>query len=86
MDTFRNLLFMRIMPNLQKVGLLTDAVRPKYEELGLMQFASLPNDGDIDWAAFSQPLSAAGEEERPAPANSGFFGVRDQRDRDAANG
>jgi hypothetical protein len=86
MDTFRNLLFMRIMPNLQKVGLLTDAVRPKYEELGLMQFASLPNDGEIDWAAFSQPLSTASEDERPAPANSGFFGVREQNGRDAANG
>ena len=50
MDSFRNLLFTRIMPNLNKVGLLTQAVQPKYEELGLMQFAGLPNDGDIDWA------------------------------------
>ncbi len=56
MDSFRNLLFTRIMPNLNKVGLLTAAVRPKYEELGLMAFAGLPNDGEINWAEFDKPL------------------------------
>jgi len=57
LDTFRNLLFMRIMPNLNKVGLLTDAIKPKYEELGLMEFAGLPHDGEIDWAELSAPLA-----------------------------
>lgn len=56
MDSFRNLLFTRIMPNLHKVGLLTDAVKPKYEELGLLAFAGLPNDADINWADLSRPL------------------------------
>jgi hypothetical protein len=56
MDSFRNLLFTRIMPNLSKVGLLTDAVKPMYEELGLMQFAGLPSDGEIDWADMQKPL------------------------------
>jgi Long-chain fatty aldehyde decarbonylase len=56
MDSFRNLLFTRIMPNLSKVGLLTEAVRPRYEELGLMAFVGLPNDGDIDWAELDKPL------------------------------
>ncbi|HET6338330.1 MAG TPA: ferritin-like domain-containing protein [Polyangiales bacterium] len=72
MDSFRNLLFTRIMPNLNKVGLLTDAVRPKYEELGLMQFAGLPNDGDINWADLSKPLPGY-TAENPAPLTSGFF-------------
>ena len=44
------------MPNLGKVGLLTDAVKPRYEELGLMQFAGLPSDGEIDWAEMQKPL------------------------------
>jgi len=57
MDMFRNLLFTRIMPNLSKVGLITEAVRPLYEELGLMQYAGLPSDGDIDWAALEAPLT-----------------------------
>ena len=35
METFRNFLFSRVMPNLSKIGLLTDSIRPKYEELGL---------------------------------------------------
>lgn len=56
MDTFRNMLFMRIMPNLNKVGLLTEKIAPQYEELGLMEFAGLPHDGDIDWAQFEAPV------------------------------
>jgi hypothetical protein len=56
LDMFRNLLFTRIMPNLNKVGLLTESVKPLYDELGLMQFAELPNDGEIDWAELAKPL------------------------------
>jgi hypothetical protein len=56
LDMFRNLLFTRIMPNLARVGLITDAVKPQYEELGLLQFAALPSDADIDWAAMEAPM------------------------------
>jgi P-aminobenzoate N-oxygenase AurF len=73
MDTFRNLLFTRIMPNLNKVGLLTESVQPQYEALGLMQFAGLPNDGDIDWADMSKPLPTYA----PAPSTSGVFPAAD---------
>lgn len=59
-DMFRNLLFARIMPNLNKVGLLTEAVIPEYEQLGLMAFSELTNDGDIDWSAMSAPLPTYG--------------------------
>jgi hypothetical protein len=57
MDMFRNLLFTRIMPNLNRIGLLTDGVRPAYDELGLMQYAELPDDGAIDWSTLSAPLA-----------------------------
>jgi hypothetical protein len=73
MDTFRNLLFTRIMPNLNKVGLLIPSVQAKYDQLGLMQFAGLPNDGDIDWAELSKPLPNYSGDNRNAPATSGFF-------------
>lgn len=56
---FRHLLFTRIMPNLKRIGLLTDAVRPKFEELGILQFEDMPNDYDIDWVELSKPLTAA---------------------------
>jgi hypothetical protein len=59
LDMFRNLLFTRIMPNLNRVGLLTDRVKPLYEELGLLQFAALPSDGEIDWATMEAPLPYA---------------------------
>lgn len=61
LDTFRNLLFTRIMPNLNKVGLLTDAVVPLYDNLGLMAFSHLPHDGDINWASLEAPLGDAAE-------------------------
>jgi hypothetical protein len=56
LDMFRNLLFTRIMPNLQRVGLLTEQVKPQYEALGLLQFAALPSDADIDWASLEAPM------------------------------
>ncbi|MDD9945653.1 MAG: ferritin-like domain-containing protein [Myxococcales bacterium] len=60
MADFRNLLFTRIMPNLKRVGLLGKEVIPEYEKLGLMDFAELPTDGDINWSEMSAPLPAAG--------------------------
>jgi hypothetical protein len=56
MSTFRNLLFQRVVPNLKRIGLLTETIRPKFEALGILGFESLANDGDIDWAALERPL------------------------------
>ena len=44
------------MPNLYRVGLLSDVVQPRYQELGLRRFASLDIDADIGWARFEAPL------------------------------
>jgi hypothetical protein len=56
MSTFRNLLFQRVIPNLKRIGLLTDTIRPKFEELGILEFENLATDGDIDWSALERPL------------------------------
>lgn len=56
---FRNLLFNRVVPNLKRIGLLTDTVRPMFEQLGVLQFEDLPTDGDIDWAELEKPLDTA---------------------------
>ena len=56
MSTFRNLLFQRVIPNLNRIGLLTDTVRPKFEQLGILEFENLATDGDIDWSAMERPL------------------------------
>ena len=56
MSTFRNLLFQRVVPNLRRIGLLTDSVRPKFEELGILGYESMTDDGDIDWAKLERPL------------------------------
>lgn len=59
MSTFRNLLFQRVIPNLKRIGLLTDRIRPKFEELGILEFESLATDGDIDWTSLERPLDTA---------------------------
>lgn len=53
---FRNLVFARIIPNLKRIGLLTEKIRPRFDELGLLAFETLPDDGNIDWAELSRPL------------------------------
>lgn len=63
MATFRNLLFQRVMPNLKRIGLLTDTIRPKFEALGILEFENLSTDGDIDWAAMERPLDTKEEDD-----------------------
>lgn len=57
---FRNLLFSRIMPNLKRIGLLTDGIRPKFDALGLLNYEHCQHDADIDWARLSRPLFETG--------------------------
>jgi len=37
---FRRMMFRRIIPNLKRIGLLSERIRPRYAELGLLQFES----------------------------------------------
>ena len=53
---FRRLLFSRIVPNLKRVGLLTERVRPLYDELGVLEYENLVDDGQIDWAVVGAEL------------------------------
>jgi hypothetical protein len=46
---FRRMLFSRIMPNLKKLGLLSDHIRPRWEALGLIEMADWV-DPDIEAA------------------------------------
>jgi hypothetical protein len=48
MQAFRVMLFERIVPNLKRVGLLTDGVRERYDQLGLLVFESAPPDGELE--------------------------------------
>lgn len=56
---FRNHLFSRVIPNLRRIGLLTDKIRPKFEALGVLEYENLVDDGEIDWAEMSKPLQAS---------------------------
>ena len=58
---FNNLLFAKIMPNLKRIGLLTDEVRPKFEALGLLEYENAPDDFECDWAEMKKPLEKFGQ-------------------------
>src|SRR5210317_74887 len=53
---FQKLLFQRVMPNLRRIGLLRDSVKNKFEDLGILEYATAKSDADIDWADLSRPL------------------------------
>ena len=53
---FRTFLFERMIPNLKRIGLLTDKIRPKFESLGVLQLENLQHDGLIDWVQLEAPL------------------------------
>lgn len=55
-SAFRDFLFARMIPNLKRIGLLTESVRPKFEELGVLRFEDDIHDGLIDWATLERPL------------------------------
>ena len=55
-NLFRELLFERLIPNLKRVGLITDRVRPKYEALGALKYEDLAGDVLIDWGQLEKPL------------------------------
>lgn len=61
-SNFRKLLFTRVMPNLKRIGLLTDKARVKFEELGILEYENLASDGDIDWAELERPLDIKRDE------------------------
>jgi hypothetical protein len=59
MQEFRKLLFSRIVPNLARVGLITERVRPLYDMLGVLEYENLVDDGVIDWAELGAPVAHA---------------------------
>ncbi len=55
-QAFRDFLFERMIPNLKRVGLLTEAVRPKFEALGVLHYENAASDAEIDWNSLERPL------------------------------
>jgi len=43
MQGFRQMLFSKIVPNLKRLGLLTPRVREAYQQIGILQYESLPD-------------------------------------------
>ena len=47
MTVFRRTMFRRIVPNLKRIGLLSGRVRPRYAEIGLLQYENLRAAPDL---------------------------------------
>ena len=43
MQMFRRSMFRIIMPNLKRIGLLSDRIKPKYDALGVLEFQDAPS-------------------------------------------
>ena len=56
-NQFQDVLFSRIMPNLKKIGLLTEELVPEYEKLGVMSYAEGDSDYETSWEELSKPLN-----------------------------
>jgi|TARA_B100001248_G_scaffold239327_1_gene204504 hypothetical protein len=63
-ENFKNLLFTKIIPNLTRIGLITDKVRPKYEKLGVLSYQELEDNFNVDWAEISKPYETQEEIEQ----------------------
>ncbi|MCB1704769.1 MAG: ferritin-like domain-containing protein [Halioglobus sp.] len=80
MSTFRNLLFQRVIPNLNRIGLLTETVRPKFEALGILDYENLATDGDIDWSELERPLDTEEAQAYEQSMLARFAEVHEQQD------
>jgi hypothetical protein len=47
MQVFRQMLFSRIVPDLKRIGLISDRLRPRLAELGILEFEDLPVDEGV---------------------------------------
>ena len=54
---FQDVLFSRIMPNLKKIGLLTEDLISEYEKLGVLAYADGDSDYETSWEELSKPLN-----------------------------
>ena len=63
-ENFKNLLFTKIIPNLTRIGLITDKVKPKYEKLGVLSYQELEDNFNVDWAEISKPYETQEEIEQ----------------------
>ncbi len=56
MKEFRHSLFNRLIPNIKKIGLLSDRLRPRYEDLGLLRYE---NEKSADMLSENDLLGAS---------------------------
>jgi len=56
MGGFRDILFSNIVPNLKRIGLMTEKIRPKFDRLGLLDYESFPHSGEVPLEHLDEPL------------------------------
>ena len=54
-EILKNMLFIKIIPNLTRIGLITDKVKPKYDKLGVLSYQEMEDNFHPDWLKFLNP-------------------------------
>ena len=54
----------KIIPNLTRIGLITDKVKPKYDKLGVLSYQEMEDNFHPDWAEISKPYETQEEIEK----------------------
>ena len=62
------------MPNLKRIGLLTDKVLPLYEKLDLTSYMDAESEFEIDWAELNKPLESSKEIDEQLETNAHYKG------------
>ena len=73
-DIFRQILFSKIVPNINKLGLMTPKVRQRFEDLQVIQYADAPDSGDR--GARPSPERAGGSDDHPRPDSGAPYSLR----------
>ena len=55
-NMFYELLFTRIIPNLERIGLLPERLKGEYEKLGVLHFIHGESDYEMSWEELNAPL------------------------------
>ena len=58
MQAFRQLLFSKIVPNLKRLGLLTQRVREAFAKIGVLQFEDMPDSTQEEKVTLPPMLAA----------------------------
>jgi hypothetical protein len=69
MHAFRQIMFQRLVPNLEYIGLMTDRIKPHYEKAGLTSFLGGKNATQLNAEDLLKPADMEMAKRASAPVH-----------------